>query len=69
MGASGLLSLKMTFCERQIEGKCLMKKTPTNKLAVHGNLTTAKQWQMFPVSWPWLDCFLSHTKGRSLCFL
>lgn len=26
MGASGLLSVRMTFRERQIETKCLMKK-------------------------------------------
>lgn len=62
MGASGLLSVRMTFRERQIETKCLMKKT-----AVYGNLSTAEQWQRFSVSWPWLDCFLSDTE--SLCFL
>lgn len=65
MGASGLLSLKMTFCERQIEGKCLMKK---KNPAVYGNLSTAKQWQRFPVSWPWLGCFLSDTKGIACAF-
>lgn len=41
-----------------------LKKKPNKKTpAVYGNLSIAKQWQRFPLSWPWLDCFLSDTKG------